>query len=285
MIPLISEPDDFFIEHCSVEFIALDPMGFPRENKTNVLRGSLGYALRHVSASVYSQVFEPRWDKGPRRYGNAPRPFALRWTSEKTLLNPGERFTFEVLLFARRPEWLQPLQDALIELGNTGITKTRSRAQLLSFVPAELPFKLPVQTSTTYDSGRLKVHFVTPTELKTSGAISIRPEFDLLIGRLVGRIRSLGCGYQGWTRDWDGRWLQDLAREVELVDFDWEHAPAERRSSRTQQIHPLGGFVGWAEYRGPITAFAPLLAIGEWTGVGRQTVWGNGVIHIQHLDP
>ena len=53
-----------------------------------------------------------------------------------------------------------------------------------------------------------------------------------------------------------------------------------RRSSRTGQVHPIGGFVGEAEYEGNLTEFLPYLNAAKWTGVGRQTVWGKGHIEL-----
>jgi len=48
------------------------------------------------------------------------------------------------------------------------------------------------------------------------------------------------------------------------------------------QRHPLGGFVGEAEYEGELAEFLPYLRLGKWVGVGRQTVWGrgNGVLRL-----
>jgi len=51
-----------------------------------------------------------------------------------------------------------------------------------------------------------------------------------------------------------------------------------RRSSRTGQTHTIGGFTGSAIYAGELTEFMPFLRAAWWTGVGRHTVWGNGVI-------
>jgi CRISPR/Cas system endoribonuclease Cas6 (RAMP superfamily) len=60
-------------------------------------------------------------------------------------------------------------------------------------------------------------------------------------------------------------------RQVEIV----------RRSSRTGQIHPIGGFIGEAEYEGDLTEFVPYLRAAQWTGVGRQTVWGKGQVRVE----
>jgi hypothetical protein len=54
----------------------------------------------------------------------------------------------------------------------------------------------------------------------------------------------------------------------------------ERRSARTGQSHSLGGFTGHAEYEGDLTEFVPWLEAAFWTGVGRLTVWGNGMMRI-----
>ena len=58
----------------------------------------------------------------------------------------------------------------------------------------------------------------------------------------------------------------------------------DRRSTRTGQVHPLGGFAGWAEYEGELAEFLPWLRAAYWTGVGRHTVWGYGAISIEELN-
>jgi len=55
---------------------------------------------------------------------------------------------------------------------------------------------------------------------------------------------------------------------------------AARRSSRTGQRHPIGGFVGSASYSGPLAEFVPWLHAAVFTGVGRQTTWGKGEIRV-----
>ena len=54
----------------------------------------------------------------------------------------------------------------------------------------------------------------------------------------------------------------------------------ERRSSRTGQTHPIGGFVVDGEYEDELSEFIPYLSAAKWTGVGRQTVWGKGEVQI-----
>jgi hypothetical protein len=54
-----------------------------------------------------------------------------------------------------------------------------------------------------------------------------------------------------------------------------------RRSSRTGDVHGIGGFLGEVEYSGDLAEFVPFLQAGYWVGLGRHTVWGNGVIRLR----
>jgi hypothetical protein len=121
------------------------------------------------------------------------------------------------------------------------------------------------------------MRFATPTELKTAGAARPEPEFAVLIERLAERVWALGSLYQQWP-SWDYRELLEEARLVQLVDWESRYEHRQRRSSRSGQTHSLGGYIGTAIYQGPVGRFLPLLEIGRWTGVGRQTVWGKGEI-------
>ena len=70
--------------------------------------------------------------------------------------------------------------------------------------------------------------------------------------------------------------MGERANAIRMTRCELEWREAERLSSRTGQRHPLGGFVGEADYEGNLAEFLPFLHAGEWTGVGRQTVWGKG---------
>ncbi len=107
------------------------------------------------------------------------------------------------------------------------------------------------------------------------------PRFPVLLQRLAERVRALGCLYQGWPRSQSHDDLISGSEKIELVDYEWSRTDEFRRSSSNGQLHSIGGFTGWAEYSGPVGPFLPLLEIGYWTGVGRQTVWGKGQIRIE----
>ena len=74
--------------------------------------------------------------------------------------------------------------------------------------------------------------------------------------------------------------MGERASQVRLTrcDLNWEYAA--RKSTRTKRTHPLGGFTGEVEYQGDLAEFLPWLHAGRWVGVGRQTVWGKGELHV-----
>lgn len=265
-----------------IHFEAGEEIRLPPGEKTNVFRGALGLALRRVCCDkactdagacaratecAYATLFEPRRSEGPSGYRNAPRPFVLRC---------GGPFAIHLNLFDVRTPPLSKLEEAFRAIGYAGIGPGRTKAVLRSFEPQPV---LRLALCGTPAAGRVAVRFVTPTELKSGGEVRSEPEFALLIERLAERVSILGRFYQQWPA-WDYRELLDEARLVQLVHWEWRYEHRQRRSSRTGQTHPLGGFTGTATYEGPIGRFLPLLEIGRWTGVGRQTVWGKGEIQV-----
>jgi hypothetical protein len=124
-------------------------------------------------------------------------------------------------------------------------------------------------------ASRVRVSFVTPTELKGAE----RPEFGVLFARLRDRISTLRALYQEGPLSIDFKGMAERAARVKMTRCEITHVDAERVSRNTLQRHSLGGFVGFAEYEGELGEFLPYLEIGRYTGVGRQTVWGKGEIH------
>jgi hypothetical protein len=124
----------------------------------------------------------------------------------------------------------------------------------------------------------VRVRFITPTELKNGSQIAARPEFSILACRIRDRISTLRECYGEGSLDIDFRAFGERANLVRMTRCDIRAVSVERRSSRTGQVHGIGGFVGEAEYEGNLAEFLPYLQAAKWTGVGRQTVWGKGEV-------
>jgi hypothetical protein len=137
------------------------------------------------------------------------------------------------------------------------------------------------RTSVAATGQRIRVRFLTPTELKAEGRVVREPEFGVLFARVRDRLHTLRSLYGGGPLPLDFSAAGERARAVKLIGSDLRWEMSERRSGRTGQTHPLGGFTGWAEYEGELAEFVPYLRAATWTGVGRQTTWGKGHIEVQ----
>jgi hypothetical protein len=131
---------------------------------------------------------------------------------------------------------------------------------------------------------RIRIDFLSPTELKHDHKIASRPEFPILFGRIRDRISTLSRLYGAGILDIDYQGTNDRASKVTMTSCRLRHDASERRSTRTGQSHPIGGFLGTAEYEGELAEFLPFLEAGRWTGVGRQSVWGKGQLDVKASD-
>jgi len=129
-------------------------------------------------------------------------------------------------------------------------------------------------------AAHLRVHFLTPTELKYGGTVAPHPEFAILFARLRDRVSTLRALYGSGPLEIDFRGLGERAAKVRMTACDLQWEKVERKSGRTGQVHPLGGFTGTAEYQGELSEFLPWLRAARWVGVGRQTVWGKGDVRV-----
>jgi hypothetical protein len=287
------------------EFTALDDLRFPAGKSGNILRGGFGAVFRKIAcvpgcpgAAVcerraecpYARIFEPRaaHGEGPSGLADWPRPFVFRAAHlDGRTVRRGEPFHFGLHVFDIRQPALPYFESALAGLAREGLGPGRGRAELAAVRPLALegsplpepaPVTLPLDPAGT--ARRIRVRFVTPTELKGADG----PDFGPLFARLRDRIGTLSALYGAGPLAIDFAAMGRRAAGVVMTRCDIGRIRLERRSSRTGQVHPLGGFTGEAEYEGALTEFLPWLRAGQWTGVGRHTVWGQGELDVEVLE-
>lgn len=249
-------------------FRALDSVYFPPGKAGNVVRGT----LRNPGDSVRIR------ERGPSGLVNPPRPFVLRAGHlDGECFAPGQTFSFDVHVFDLRSQLPEMFEQAFTGLAQTGLGPRRGRAELLTPV---------VCTSVTLDlcaaaetPERVLVQFRTPTELKGSPSRSEAP-FGILFARIRDRISTLGSLYGAGPLPINFKGLSQRANLVRTLRCDLQYRDVTRRSSRTGAVHGIGGFTGMVEYEGELAEFLPYLRAAWWTGVGRHTAWGNGVIEV-----
>lgn len=258
---------DFTLLACRLSFSPSAPVRFPA-TAANTFRGALGYVLDEG-------VFRPRLSDGPSGLADPPRPFVLQSDALDGRTVEG-RFEIGLNLFdpSIEPAFRQAFERVAVE----GITARRVRLRLEDWAAAEVVIHLEESP----EAHRVRVNFSTPTELKGWNGEGL-PPFGVLARRLRDRISTLRELYGPGPLDIDFLEFGERAGRVAAAAGRLDWLQGERRSARTGQVHPLGGFTGWAEYEGDLGEFIPYLQAGAYTGVGRQTVWGRGKLAVEVL--
>lgn len=248
-------------------------------------------------------MFEPSAvADGPSGLADWPRPFVFRATHlDGRTLSPETRFHFDLNLFDTDTPAIAYLVLAFAQLAREGLGPGRRKVELLSVEqlnehgqPSALiydsasatvrqnvaPLQLDLERGET-SVNRVRVRFLTPTELKSGKQLASKPDFGILAARVRDRLSTLRQLYGPGPLDIDFRSFGERANRVRMTRCELRHVDVKRQSSRTGQVHPIGGFVGEAEYEGELTEFLPYLKAARWTGVGRQTVWGKGEIAVR----
>lgn len=233
----------------------------------NLLRGAFGSALKKLSEADYQRFFAPTAPAGqglapgkaPSGFADPPRPFVFR------LLDSAH---IGMNVFATREPTLDVFTRALHQVDAFTIESVTGTELL----------RLPLMPGPTPVS-RLRIHFLTPTELKGTD----QPAFGVLLARIRDRISTLRQLYGPGPLDIDFKAFGARASRVSMTRCALAAVAATRTSRATGQSHSLGGFTGICEYEGDLAEFIPYLEIARWTGVGRQTVWGKGEIRYETL--
>ncbi len=295
---------------------ASQPIYFPPGKASNILRGGFGRSFRSIACAPdcrspaacsyrnqcpYASIFEPRLEDGPSGLADPPRPFLFRAPHlDGQRIQPNDSFHFDLHLFDLRPHITAYFISAFQQFVETGIGPAKGSATLTAVsilnsakqpiseiftngvlranVPAP-PVELPLAAPESVIHS-VSIRFQTPTELRKNQPTAEPPPFSAVIGRLRDRISNLLTLYGSGQPHFDFAGLSERARSITLESANITHQSTSRYSGRHAGEHPIGGFVGTIEYSGALTEFVPLLKAGEWTGVGRHTVWGNGQIEV-----
>lgn len=285
---------------------------WPVGKSGNRIRGALGNALHGLACvaecvdarecpqgvgCLYRRIFAPVMgrDEGPSGLGDPPRPFVLRAAHLDGQRTPaGGRFAFGLHVFDRRETVVATLLLAARELGGdvelegVDALDLAGQSEGMLFRQGIFTGQAPKPQRITLEAWERKVTgveiaFRTPTEVK-GWEDPARPGFAELVARIRDRVSALRGFYGEGPLEIDFRGLVERAREVRLVEARMKPVGAFRRSGRSGQVHGVGGWVGVARYEGELREFMPYLEAGQWTGVGRQTVWGKGEMAVREWE-
>jgi hypothetical protein len=276
-------------------FVAIQSIHFAAGKPSNILRGAFGVIFRRLACvpqcqsaqtcewratCPYARLFCPTaTTPGPSGLADWPRPFVFRATHlDDQTFAPGESFHFDLNLFDTASPALAYLALTFTKLAREGLGAGRRKVELTSVTPRPITLDLSSQPEKI---SQLTVRFLTPTELKGGQQLAILPDFEILAARARDRISTLRELYGPGPVEIDFKAYANRAAQVQMTRCEIKRVKNQRHSTRTGQIHPLGGFVGEADYEGDLSGFVPYLKAAQWTGVGRQTSWGKGQIAVE----
>ena len=262
----------------------------------------------------------PRGRDIPRPFVIEPPQFALdSGPAERTRLERDAAFTFGLTLFGAIVKQLPYLVLAVQVMEQHGLgspleenngRRGRPRIERIEcidpfgeqtealYVRGEKTVRTPSLAVTAeavaaraaqFPANRLTVHFLTPTRLIADGQLMHTPHLHVLAQRLLERLDALeeAYGENETSSDDDERRrarhheMGELARQVRLVANETRWVDVSSYSSRQRRATPIGGFVGRATYEGDLAAVRELLAWGEVVHVGKNTVKGDGLYHVE----
>jgi hypothetical protein len=265
------------------EFQAIDEIRFPR-HAGNLFRGALGSFLRAENPVLQELLFHQRREDAPSGLRTPPRPFVLRVAHlDAARIVAGETFHAGLHLFETRNTAgiYADLVGALSRLETAGIGAGRARARLICSEGLATPVFIPFVADGMCEQS-IAIDFLTPTEIRGCGATE-PIAFGALFRRMRDRICALQLLYGHEKPDLDVRELAARADRIRTLGCSLTHMPMDRRSSRTGDVHAIGGFTGYACFVGDIGWAAPWLEASVYAGVGAKTVWGNGQISVRGL--
>ena len=286
----------------------------------SMLRGALGHALRRTvcamgpgqlcascplrRACAYTRIFEPfiEGEAPPflRGIDQAVRPYVFEPLGREGLLEPGEPFRFDLLLFGQAVD-LQAYAVLSVErMARTGLGARRSRFRLLRaeaqdpdgstrelFRAGSPPAMAPAPPSVpppVLTSGRVALHLLTPLRLKLRDHLSQRPTFRDLTFNMLRRVLEIAHFHvPGATLDWSFRTLLHRADPVRITATDLHWQDCKRWSQRQQTSMTLGGVVGKLVLEGDLAPFASLLGVAEVVHVGKGATFGLGKVAVEGL--
>lgn len=290
----------------------------------SALRGAFGMALKksccvlrnqHCESCllrtrcIYSYVFETPvfgGNQNARRYATAPHPFILNLeTGSEEVCERGSLFSFGITLVGRVLEFLPYFVYAFRRMGELGLGKGRGTFTVTRIfatdgedheaetIYADWTLRMPRRTLCLEDAlaaceklpgERLRLRLLTPLRLVYDGELCREPPFHVLVRNLLrrlGNLTSFHCDESAPPLDGT---LIDLAEGIALARRDTQWHDWERYSHRQDKRMKLGGILGELEYAGDLAPFLPLLVLGSWVNLGKNTTFGLGRYRLEKVN-
>lgn len=296
-----------------LSFIAIDDVPI-RKFSGSAWRGLFGHSLKKTLCITqgeecnrcllyhscgYSYLFEtppPPDTEKMRKYPAVPHPFILQpLHNEEMHFKPGEYFSVGLRLFGKATDYLPYVIQSWKNAGSSGLGQGLHRFQLaaveqekqlgsgkwqpiyqpnrpLTPIPASFP-SLPSLPNT------LELHLTSPLRVNENGRVvdAENLTFSSFFRTLLRRISMLSYFHSDRPLEVDFKHLNQQSREIELIKPKLHWQKWSRYSSRQKSTIDMSGIQGsFSLENKQLEPFWSYLWLGQWLGVGKGAVMGQG---------
>ncbi len=283
-------------------------------HKVSAIRGALGWAIRSVRCAkptetdwcgdactcpfktLYHAPIDSHFPAAHLYQSGAPVPYLLQCSDTEEKFLPHDMLVFQITWFGNGYEQMAALLFEVWQaLGAHGLGEDRLRFRL-DAIEEIRPFPLTINAAEVALPNYLAVQLLSPMSLqethpykpKTKRLLPTVP-FDELVRRLAERTAVLTWHYTDIKielTETDSRerykvyqnWLNDYCQAAADVPIVAQNLRYERifRKASDKKAYPMEGWTGRIEYGNGWQLYELLLALGQYVGVGNETVFGLG---------
>ena len=277
------------------------------------IRGGLWQSLETIAPGVpvesdrhpLYRLMEMERDSA--RGSNPARPLAIRpplapRAERDRNYRPGETFDIGITLYGDAAVYFPYIALAMNHLGQNGTGYGRGRfvvsaihalneragmmQDLLDATRHLRSPQIPLTGQQVRDwaahlpADKLRIRFLTPTQIRHQGRFLAEPNFCAIIARLLERCQALEYHYgsPAPAEIWERRhsMLTMAAQDIRIVQDNTRWVSAQAGSRRSNRRLNLGGFVGEVLLTGNLEPFREWLLWGEALHVGKNAIKGDG---------
>jgi hypothetical protein len=281
--------------------------------KGSMLRGAFGYAFRRAvciarqqkecrgcilaANCAYSYIFEtprPASSRIMRKYEKVPHPFILRPPAGNgRIIEAGDKIIFGLVLVGKARDFLPYFVLTIQELAARGLGRDRGRCRLTGvfdaagrqiyapgceeLAPAEIRTGAEITAAAGPVPERLTMIFETPLRLVYNRRI-VRDQltFQIVLRSLLRRLALLQQFHCDLAPEIDFRGLIDRAAKIETIADETRWRELRRYSTRQRKTISTSGLTGALTFAGDFAEFWPLLQLGTYVNLGKNTSFGLG---------
>lgn len=262
------------------------------------------------SNCAYSLLFNPflagkeREDSSTRFY-NKPRPFIIRSKSHKKLYEKEDTIEFSIILYGYLKNFIPFIIESWRYLEQVGLGANRGKFQLEEVWQtngiegsakriyswqdniihncdiAVTGHDIEVYSRHFKGKDKITISLETPALLKYNKDFVDRVDFHIFIQNLYRRLSSLSYFYGSKRLELDFNDCIDRARNIDILTEETKWLQWERLSNRQGRKIAMYGLIGEITYSGELDEFIEYLVWGQYTGIGKNTTFGQGVYRIR----